>query len=127
MVEDVSTSNIPERSKLTSLLVLANGEYGAVQFFVIYTAVINGSEGAGSLLSFVPNMAQASAAANRILSFRERPKEVGKGVQGLDDSSGGAQIELKDVWFKYPTRDTPIFTGLNLTVCVLKCSFLLRC
>jgi len=82
-------------------------------------AVINGSEGAGSLLSFGPNMAQASAAANRILSFREREKEAGKAAQWLEDSDGGVQIDLKDVWFKYPTRDTPVFTGLNLTVCML--------
>jgi ATP-binding cassette subfamily B (MDR/TAP) protein 1 len=127
MVEDVSTSNIIQGSKLISPPVLANGEYNPVQFFVIYTAVINGAEGAGSLLSFVPNMAQASAAANRILSFRERPKETGKEVQGLHDSGGGVQIELKDVWFKYPTRDTPIFTGLSLTVFTLKCKFLLCC
>jgi hypothetical protein len=25
-------------------------------------------------------------------------------------------MEFRDLWFKYPTRDVPIFTGLNLTV-----------
>lgn len=34
----------------------------------------------------------------------------------LEDTSGGVKIELKDVYFKYPTRDIPIFKGLNLTV-----------
>ena len=100
-------------------VVLANGEYSPTQFFVIYMAVINGSEGAGSLLSFAPNMAQVSAAANRILGFREREIECGKVAQWLENSDGGVQIDLKDVWFKYPTRDIPIFTGLNLTVCLL--------
>jgi ATP-binding cassette subfamily B (MDR/TAP) protein 1 len=90
-----------------------------VQFFVIYMAVVQGSEASGNLLSFGPNMAQASAAANRILSLRERPKEAGKSAQWLQDTDGGVQIDLKDVYFKYPTRDTPIFTGLNLTVCLL--------
>lgn len=61
-------------------------------------------------------MAQAAAAANRILSFRVRDKENRKTAAELQDADGGVKIELKDVWFKYPTRDTPIFTGLNLQV-----------
>jgi len=61
-------------------------------------------------------MAQASAAANRILSFRVRDKEATKATLELQDTAGGVQIDLKNVWFKYPTRDIPIFTGLNLTV-----------
>ena len=28
----------------------------------------------------------------------------------------GVKIELKDVWFRYPTRDVPVLTGLNMTV-----------
>lgn len=106
--------------ELIPRIVIASGEYDPVQFFVIYIAVVNGSEGSGSLLSFGPNFAQASAAANRILSFRERKKETGKAAQSLQDSDGGVQIVLKDVFFKYPTRDIPIFTGLNLTVCTPK-------
>ncbi len=79
-------------------------------------AVVNGAEGAGSLLSFGPNMAQATAAANRILSFRVRDKEATKATLELQDTAGGVQIDLKNVWFKYPTRDIPIFKGLNLSV-----------
>jgi ATP-binding cassette subfamily B (MDR/TAP) protein 1 len=35
--------------------LLANREYNAVQFFVVYIAVVNGSESTGSLLSFGPS------------------------------------------------------------------------
>lgn len=28
----------------------------------------------------------------------------------------GVKIELKDVWFRYPTRDVPVLTGLDMTV-----------
>lgn len=35
--------------------LLASREYGAVDFFIIYLAVINGSESAGSFLSFGPS------------------------------------------------------------------------
>jgi ATP-binding cassette subfamily B (MDR/TAP) protein 1 len=61
-------------------------------------------------------MAQASAAANRILSFRLRNKIASKTPLEIQDTEGGIKIELRDLWFKYPTRDIPIFTGLNLTV-----------
>jgi ABC-type transport system involved in cytochrome bd biosynthesis fused ATPase/permease subunit len=70
----------------------------------------------GSTLSFGPNMALASAAANRILSLRVRDNEIRKGTKELNNTVGGVEIELRDVWFKYPTRDVPIFTGLNLKV-----------
>jgi ATP-binding cassette subfamily B (MDR/TAP) protein 1 len=114
--------------------LLGNGEYNAVQFFVVYMAVVNGAEGAGTFLSFGPSkyslykkvvnllftilldMAQASAAANRILSFRVKSSTASKTPLELQETEGGVKIELQDLWFKYPTRDIPIFTGLNLTV-----------
>jgi ATP-binding cassette subfamily B (MDR/TAP) protein 1 len=61
-------------------------------------------------------MAQASAAANRILSFRTSSKTTTKPASELQNTDGGVKIELRDLWFKYPTRDIPIFTGLNLTI-----------
>ena len=30
----------------------------------------------------------------------------------------GVKIELKNVWFKYPTRDVPVLNGLNMTVSI---------
>ncbi|RAL63450.1 hypothetical protein DID88_003870 [Monilinia fructigena] len=96
--------------------LLASREYGPVNFFVVYVAVLNGAESAGSLLSFGPNMAQASAAANRILSLRAPPGAAEVSVSKIQNIDGGVKIQLKDVWFKYPTRDVPIFTGLNITI-----------
>ena len=65
-------------------------------------------------------MAQAAAAANRILSFRIKETKAGKPASEVQNAEGGVDIELKDVWFKYPTRDIPIFTGLNLNVSILR-------
>ncbi|KAM3089196.1 hypothetical protein ACMFMG_000805 [Clarireedia jacksonii] len=96
--------------------LLADREYGPLAFFVVYIAVINGAETAGTLLSFCPNVAQASAAANRILSFRTRETESGRSAAEIINADGGVRIELKDVWFKYPTRDIPIFTGLSIAI-----------
>jgi ATP-binding cassette subfamily B (MDR/TAP) protein 1 len=94
---------------------VATHEYDMVQFLVIYIAVIAGSESAGQWCSFGPNMAQATAAANRILSFRIKPT-IGEALQKVPKGNGGAELELRNIHFTYPTRDIPIFAGLNLTI-----------
>lgn len=97
--------------------LLGSRSYDAAKFLVIYTAVIQGAENAGQWCSIGPNAAKASAAANRILSLRERGRPVAKlPATGLLSSDGGVEIEFKDVYFTYPSRDIPIFSGLNLTV-----------
>ncbi|RYP09128.1 hypothetical protein DL765_008553 [Monosporascus sp. GIB2] len=103
--------------------LLASREYNIIQFLICYMAIIQGGEGAGNGFSMGPNAAQASAAANRILSIREtRRLTKGGGAeeeeqqQHIPDTEGGIKIELRDVHFRYPTRDVPIFRGLNLTI-----------
>jgi ABC-type multidrug transport system fused ATPase/permease subunit len=97
--------------------LLMTREYDVAAFLVTYMAVIQGAESAGQWLSFGPNAAQASAAANRILQAREtRLKDAASQSERIDDTEGGVKIELKDVHFKYPTRDVSIFKGLNITI-----------
>lgn len=84
---------------------------------MIYDAIIQGAEAAGQWASFAPNMAQASAAANRILSLRRIQNTRDKSTASqVSTTEGGPKIELRDIHFKYPTRDIPIFAGLSLTV-----------
>lgn len=61
-------------------------------------------------------LAQASAAANRIFRFRDTKKFSSPISRTHEKQEGGAKLEFSDVYFKYPTRDTPIFTGLNLSI-----------
>ncbi|RYO73785.1 hypothetical protein DL766_008533 [Monosporascus sp. MC13-8B] len=102
--------------------LLASREYNIVQFLICYMAIIQGGEGAGNGFSMGPNAAQASAAANRILSILETRRLIKGGgaseeeQQHIPDTEGGIRIELRDVHFRYPTRDVPIFRGLNLTI-----------
>lgn len=97
--------------------LLLKREYDTIAFLVTYMAVIQGAEGAGQWLSFGPNAAQAAAAANRILQARDaRIKDGVSQSEQIPDTDGGVKIELKDVHFKYPTRDVSIFKGLNLTI-----------
>jgi ATP-binding cassette subfamily B (MDR/TAP) protein 1 len=80
-------------------------------------AVTNAGEGAGQSLSFGPNAAQVTAASNRILNMREsRMKDVRSETGQIAQVPGGMKIELQNLHFKYPTRDTPVFKGLDLTI-----------
>jgi ABC-type multidrug transport system fused ATPase/permease subunit len=49
------------------------------------------------------------------------------GNLGEDDK--GVRIEFSNVWFRYPTRDIPVLTGLDLTVrlCIVDSTVLLIC
>ncbi|KAK3337195.1 P-loop containing nucleoside triphosphate hydrolase protein [Cercophora scortea] len=98
--------------------LLSSGEYDIVSFLVTYMAVVQGAESAGQWLSFGPNAAQATAAANRILQARETRNDVNlvSSQEVIPDLDSGIKIELQDVYFKYPTRDISIFRGLNLTI-----------
>ena len=80
-----------------------------------------------AILILVPDIAQAMAAAKRIRNMR--PQEDGETFSSLIDmedievdekESGGrgVKIELKNVSFKYPTRDVPVLNGINMTVSI---------
>jgi ABC-type multidrug transport system fused ATPase/permease subunit len=43
------------------------------------------------------------------------PLDLGDSEEN-EKGSQGVKIELKNVWFKYPTRDVPVLNGLNMTV-----------
>ncbi|KAI1864985.1 uncharacterized protein JN550_008531 [Neoarthrinium moseri] len=104
--------------------LLVSGEYWSFQYLVVYIAVIQGAMGVGQWLSFVPNMAQATVAANRLEELRKREFDAEHGIKiddeilELDDKNDimGPKIELQDVWFKYPTRDVPVLCGLDMTI-----------
>ncbi|EHK40810.1 multidrug resistance-type transporter protein [Trichoderma atroviride IMI 206040] len=98
--------------------LLASGEYKPENYFVCFMAIMNASQSAGQSFGFGPNAAQVTEASNRILNTREtmfRDKSSGGGNE-IPDVEGGVKIELKDVHFKYPTRDMAVFRGLNLTI-----------
>ncbi|KAL7927748.1 multidrug resistance-type transporter protein [Trichoderma austrokoningii] len=97
--------------------LLASGEYKPENYFVCFMAIMNASQSAGQSFGFGPNAAQVTEASNRILNTRETMfQDKSSGGKELPDVEGGVKIELKDVHFKYPTRDMPVFRGLNLTI-----------
>ncbi|VUC26732.1 unnamed protein product [Clonostachys rosea] len=97
--------------------LLGSHEYEVFNFFVCYMAVISGAEAAGLAFSYGPNAAQASAAANRILGIRESKNRCEeKKHDHIATAENGIKIDFQHVWFKYPTRNIPIFEDLSITV-----------
>ncbi|KAF2623306.1 leptomycin B resistance protein pmd1 [Macroventuria anomochaeta] len=96
--------------------LLAKREYGLVDFFVIYTAVVQGAIAAGMWFSFAPNMAQATGAANRILSMRPPKDAAAPTYPALRNPSGGVSVDFQNVNFTYKSRDTQVLSNLNLHV-----------
>lgn len=102
--------------------LLFTGEYTLEAFFVCFMAIIQGTEIASQVLAVAPDAAQATAAANRIFDIQksagaDRDSEKSTKPSGdLPGAEFGVQIELRDVHFKYPTRDVVVFQGLNLSI-----------
>ncbi|KAL6231862.1 hypothetical protein BDW75DRAFT_31362 [Aspergillus navahoensis] len=98
--------------------LLASREYELVQFFVVYIAIIQGGQMAGTMLSSGADIAQAKASAARILQERALPtttRDTALTSQGTPAPSN-ASLEFRHVSFCYPSRQTPIFTDLNLRI-----------
>jgi len=103
--------------------LLGSHEYDVMQFFIIYIAIVQGGQAAGQFLGFGPNIAQATAAANRILAYRSEPEvryETSPNTKeppaNNSSNEGGIAIEFRDVSFTYPTRDTPVYKHLSFTI-----------
>ncbi|KAK0743062.1 P-loop containing nucleoside triphosphate hydrolase protein [Schizothecium vesticola] len=100
--------------------LMLNLEYTSFQYIVVYIAVVQGGLGAGQWLSYGPNIAKASVAAERIIEMRERDHYDGKLLSldygNLGENDMGVKVHFQNVWFRYPTRDVPILNGLNLTI-----------
>ncbi|KAF1850312.1 ABC multidrug transporter-like protein [Cucurbitaria berberidis CBS 394.84] len=107
--------------------LLARSKLLPFNFLVAYLAIIQGSLAAGQWLSFGPNIAQVSAAANRILKMRQsdlededtvsaRFRETYRWTLPANLLWKGADIKFRNVWFTYPTRKIPALRGLSLNI-----------
>lgn len=97
--------------------LLFNQEYTVLQFFIVYSAIINGAQSAGAIFSFAPDMGEARDAAKLLKSFLNRIPKIdhwspdGKRIDTLTGS-----VELQSVRFTYPGRpDHRVLRGINLT------------
>lgn len=96
--------------------LMANREYDITQFFVVYMSVIVGSQAAGIWFSFSPNLAEAAAASNRIISMRPPEDDGSRTPKPFQIEKGSVGIEFKDVHFTYKSRSNPVLTGMNMKI-----------
>ncbi|KAI0407183.1 P-loop containing nucleoside triphosphate hydrolase protein [Xylaria palmicola] len=99
---------------------IAAKEYTLFQFFVCFSAIIFGSQAAGTVFSFAPDLAKATGSANSLKNLLARkPRIDTQSTEGIKNRPGDVQgkIEFRDVRFTYPTRpEYPVLRGLNFTV-----------
>jgi ATP-binding cassette subfamily B (MDR/TAP) protein 1 len=78
--------------------------------------IIFGAVAAGMWFSVAPNMAQATGAANRIISMRATKRPDNGNCTDMKDGSGGVSVEFRNVDFTYKSREVPVLSNLNLRV-----------
>lgn len=98
--------------------LISSGEYTLFQFFLCFQAVIFGSQSAGTIFSFAPDMGKAKYAASEMkIMFEHKPQIDTWSTGGLPVESMQGHIEFRDVHFRYPTRpEQPVLRGLDLEV-----------
>lgn len=98
--------------------LLGKREYSIFQFFVCFSEVMFGTQTAGSLFSFAPDMGKAKNAAAEIRNLLDRKPEIDPSSdEGEKINHVEGMVEFRDVHFRYPTRpEQPVLRGLSLTV-----------
>jgi ATP-binding cassette subfamily B (MDR/TAP) protein 1 len=98
--------------------LIANREYSIFQFFLCYSSVIFGSQSAGTVMSFAPDITKARHAASQLKKlFDSKPEIDSLSSHGgaINDVQGS--IEFRNVRFRYPSRpDVPVLRGLNMSI-----------
>ncbi|KAL2879796.1 hypothetical protein SGCOL_004839 [Colletotrichum sp. CLE4] len=100
--------------------LLSEGRYDMRTFFIVFMAVLMGSQSGGVLFGFSSNVSRAHSAANHIIDLRtsQPPINTSSGLKELPASKNSpAAIEFRDVTFAYPSRPTrSVLHGLNLKI-----------
>jgi ATP-binding cassette subfamily B (MDR/TAP) protein 1 len=96
--------------------LLAKREYDVVTYFVIYMSAIQGAQAAGMWFSFAPNIVEATAAANRILSARPTKSDLAYNPPSMEEGEGAASLEFRDVSFSYKDRNVPVLSNISFSI-----------
>ena len=79
-------------------------EYSLFRFTIVYLGIIQGSQSAGLVFSFTPNMGRAKASARNVQQLLDRqPKIDPRSSQGITPVPLGT-LSFENVSFEYPTR-----------------------
>ncbi|KAK9474978.1 P-loop containing nucleoside triphosphate hydrolase protein [Dipodascopsis tothii] len=97
---------------------LKTGEYSTVQFYIAFMSTVFGSQAAGIVFSYAPDMGKARQAAANIKDLFERVPSIDTWSKlGDIPENVLGNIEFSNVVFRYPSRpEVPVLRGLNLSI-----------
>ncbi|KAF1939467.1 leptomycin B resistance protein pmd1 [Clathrospora elynae] len=97
--------------------LLFKQEYTVLQFFIVYSSIINGAQSAGAIFSFAPDMGEARDAAKLLKSFLNRiPKIDHWSPEGKRIDTLSGKVQLQNVRFTYPGRpDHRVLRGISIS------------
>ncbi|CAG8474611.1 6198_t:CDS:2 [Racocetra persica] len=95
-----------------------DGEYDLQKMFVVYAAIIIGSQSIGRVFAYTPDMTKARSASATIVSLLERVPVIDTWNQdGEKVKTINGHLKFTDAYFHYPTRpNVPVLQGLNLEI-----------
>ena len=99
--------------------LLANGEYTAEQFFIIFIAVLFSGQAAAQLTSYSSSITKAGEAANYIFWLRTLKPTITETEKNHDRGPNDANeaLNVKDVQFRYKQRlESRVLKGMSITV-----------
>ncbi|ORY06127.1 leptomycin B resistance protein pmd1 [Clohesyomyces aquaticus] len=101
-------------------LLLARHEYTLTQFFICFIALIWGSQIAGALFNFAPDIGKAiNAASDLKILFETQPSidTWNSGGARTEKSTTEGHLALHNINFRYPTRpDQPVLRNCSLDI-----------
>jgi ATP-binding cassette subfamily B (MDR/TAP) protein 1 len=86
--------------------LIASGEYSMLQFYICFAALISGSQSAGAIFSFAPDMSKAMRAGRDLKTLLDRQPSIDTwdpSGHPVDEHTTGS-LEIKNVSFRYPSR-----------------------
>ncbi|KAI9660166.1 MAG: hypothetical protein M1821_001518 [Bathelium mastoideum] len=98
--------------------LIASGEYTMIQFFICFAALISGSQSAGAIFSFAPDLSKAMHAGrdlNVLLDSRPAIDSQDGDGQPVDEKFD-ARFDVTDVSFRYPSRAKTVLQNFSLSV-----------
>ncbi|KAI4096023.1 MAG: hypothetical protein LQ344_001257 [Seirophora lacunosa] len=99
--------------------LLANGDYTAEQFFIIFLAVLFASGGAAQMTSYSTSLSKAADAANYIFWLRTVKPSIAETDENRDQgpSADKETIELENLRFRYKQRmASPVIRGVSMAI-----------
>lgn len=95
------------------------GELSVQKYFIIYTAIIFGGQGAGFIFGYSSSINKAQGAANRMLYMQNKQAPINSS-QGSDPqklTEAESFIEFRDVHFRYPSRpNVEVLQGIDMKI-----------